>query len=202
VTGVKDHGQTYRQVQAQETRRRIAGAARRAFAENGYANTSIVTIAREAGVAVRTVYAAFGTKMAILGAACEAWLIEADARGLAERAFAEPDARRRLALVASACRRQWESGREVIAIMQSAAGQDAEVARMLEGWKEQRMAIFRQLTALMEPDLKPGLPTTDANALVRALTSAEVYEGVRSEGWSTDRYEEWLAQLLAELLLP
>ena len=44
-------------VLTQITRRRIADAARRLFTRDGYAATTLVGIAREAGVAVQTVYA-------------------------------------------------------------------------------------------------------------------------------------------------
>ena len=53
---------TYRQEQAEATRVRIAEAARRLFAANGYGATSIDAIAKDAGVATRTIYSAFGTK--------------------------------------------------------------------------------------------------------------------------------------------
>src|ERR1700730_12204147 len=50
----------------QATRRRIRDAARRLFVERGYVATTIEAIAGEAGVAVPTVYLAFGTKRALL----------------------------------------------------------------------------------------------------------------------------------------
>ena len=59
---------SYRALQAQETRRRIAGAARRRFAAAGYACTTVEAVAAEAGVAASTVYAAFKTKAALLAA--------------------------------------------------------------------------------------------------------------------------------------
>ena len=65
---------TYRQAQAAATRERIAEAARRLFGVAGYGSTSIEAIAAEAGVAVRTVYSAFGTKREILSLICEQWL--------------------------------------------------------------------------------------------------------------------------------
>ncbi len=65
---------TCRQEQAAATRERIAEAARRLFGSAGYGSTSMEAIAAEAGVAVRTVYAAFGTKREILSLICERWL--------------------------------------------------------------------------------------------------------------------------------
>jgi AcrR family transcriptional regulator len=191
----------YRQVQAAETRRRIALAARRAFGAGGYADTSVQSIAREAGVAVRTVYAAFGTKKAILAAVCEEWLIESDARSIGEQAIAATDPRRSLALLAHANRAQWEMGRDVVGIMATAAAADAEVASMFAGWRENRMGFVRRVIGGLAADLQPGLGVADASAMTRAFSVPEIFEELAAEGWSADRYEEWLAALLAETLL-
>src|SRR5688572_27541076 len=55
-----------RQLQAEATRRDILAAARRLFAERGYAATSMAAIAEAAGAAVQTVYDSVGPKRAIL----------------------------------------------------------------------------------------------------------------------------------------
>lgn len=55
-----------RQRKAQATRRRVLDAAETLFIRDGYATTTMAVIAEEADVAVQTVYAAFGTKRAIL----------------------------------------------------------------------------------------------------------------------------------------
>src|ERR1700730_612604 len=57
--------QTWRGRQALEPRRQIIRAARRLFVSLGYVGTTVEAIAAEAGVAVATVYQAFGTKAAI-----------------------------------------------------------------------------------------------------------------------------------------
>src|SRR6266496_4226329 len=57
---------TPRRPKAQATRRRILDAARGLFVERGYVATTIEAIASQAGVAVPTVYLAFGTKRALL----------------------------------------------------------------------------------------------------------------------------------------
>src|SRR5664279_1661105 len=86
---------SYRQQQAAATRDRIADAARRLFGTAGYGSISMEAIATEAGVAVRTVYSAFGTKREILSLICERWLEHAHARERAQEVFAEPDPVRR-----------------------------------------------------------------------------------------------------------
>jgi AcrR family transcriptional regulator len=192
----------YRQMQALETRRRLTLAARRLFAERGYGATSIEAIAAEVGVAVRTVYAAFGSKRAILAAVCEEWLTEAEVRPLMEEAAAEGDARRAVGLLARLSRQQWERGVDVIGILQSASTADAEVERMLGGWKRDRSAALAGVIEAMGNRLIPGLDLDAAGAIVAALSAAEVYlELVVGGGWSPDRYESWLADLMRAQLV-
>jgi AcrR family transcriptional regulator len=192
-----------RQRQALETRRSIARAARSLFAERGYAATSIEAVAQEAGVAARTVYATFGSKKAILAAICEDWLTEAGVMETVADGLAERDLRRRLALVAYSSRRQWESERGVTSMLEGAAASDAEVARMLAGWKNDRARSLHAIVAGLESDLRSGIDANQAGAIIRALTSADVYlELVVGEGWTPSEYEEWLGGLLVNILLP
>lgn len=203
MSAVKPQQLSHRQRQALETRRLIAQAARTLFADHGYAATSIEGVAAQAGVSPRTVYAAFGTKKAILGAICEEWLSEAGvmetvATGLAERSLS-----RRLALVAYSSRRQWESERGVRAMLEGAAASDADVAKMLAGWKSDRARSFEMIVAGLEDQLRDGIDGRRAGAIIRALSGGEIYaELVGGEGWTPAAYEAWLASLLAEVLLP
>src|SRR5918911_2787030 len=70
-----------RQRQAQTTRRQIVDAAGRLFSRHGYFGTTMEAIAREAGVADPTVYAAFGSKRAILSALIDAAIFGPDPPG-------------------------------------------------------------------------------------------------------------------------
>ena len=65
---VKSPVGSLRAEQAAVTTRRILEAARRRFGDAGYAATTLREIASEAGVAVQTVYAVFGSKANILRA--------------------------------------------------------------------------------------------------------------------------------------
>jgi AcrR family transcriptional regulator len=200
---VKTERVSHRQRQALETRRLIAQAARALFAEHGYVATSIEAVAAEAGVAPRTVYASFGTKKAILGAICEEWLTEAGVMEAIATGMAEPDLGRRLTLLAHASRRQWEVDRGVRSLLGSAAASDADVARMIASWTDDRARSFHRLIEGLEGQLREGMDGKRAGALIRALSAGEVYsELVRGEGWTPAAYEDWLAGLLKDLLLP
>jgi len=60
-------------------RRAILDAARRVFFSNGFVQTSVDTIAAEAGVSKQTIYNHFGDKRALFAAVAEA--VQAEARG-------------------------------------------------------------------------------------------------------------------------
>ena len=200
---VKAEKVTHRQRQAQQTRELIVQAARTLFAGRGYAETSMEAVAEEAGVSARTVYTVFGSKKALLGAICEAWLTEAGVRETIAEGLRTPDLRKRLLLVAGSMRRSWELERGTRALMEGAAASDADVARMLAGWKEDRARSWHLVVAGLESQLRPGVDADRAVSQIRALTGGETYfELVRGAGWTPDEYEEWLGSLLIALILP
>lgn len=199
---VKPQRLPLRQRQALETRQTIARAARALFTERGYAVTSLEVVAEAAGVAPRTVYAVFGAKKAILAAICEGWLAEAGVMEAVAQGLAQPALERRLALVASSSRRQWESERGVVMMLEGAAAADTEVAKMLAGWRDDRARSLHGVVSGCETDLRSGLDARRAGSLIRALTSFDVYhELVAGEGWTPAEYEEWLLSLLVDLLI-
>src|SRR5579859_2451332 len=55
----------FRQQQALATRQRILAAARRLFTERGYEGVTMRDVAAQAGVAVQTVHAVFGTRFGL-----------------------------------------------------------------------------------------------------------------------------------------
>ncbi len=198
---VKPRASSLRQRQALETRRAIARAARQLFGERGYAATSVEAVAETAGVAPRTVYAAFGSKKNILAAICDEWLAEAGVMESVAEGMAQPSLRGRLAVVARASRAQWQAERGVVGMLEGAAASDAEVARMVANWKADRARSLRALFLGVESELRPGLAAGYAGAVLRALAAFEVYsELVEGEGWTPDEYEAWLCDLLIEVL--
>jgi AcrR family transcriptional regulator len=193
---------THRQRQALETRRLIAEAAGKLFLERGYAATTMDAIAGEAGVAVSTVYAAFKNKRAILKEIRLAWHDRTHAREINAEAARHPDPERRLEMLANSNRRQWELGAGMVAIYQGAAAADREAAAELDEALRGRRAALDRIVEGIEEALRPGLDSTRAAAILRALCRAEVYqELVEESGWSPDEYEAWLVTMLKTQLL-
>ena len=193
---------TLRDERAQVTRRRIADEARRLFARQGYAATTLAGIAAEAGVAVQTVYAVYGSKVGILHMLRESAMRQPEADALYALAMSEPSASRSLELFARSIRRRWELSGDVVAIHRDAGTADPEVRAGVTATLERRRAGIRALVSTLEEALPPGMDVAQAAAIVDALTLPEVYaELVDVQGWAPDAYEGWLAAALSREVL-
>jgi AcrR family transcriptional regulator len=191
---VKPHS-TYRQQQAAATRGLIAEAARRLFAVAGYGATSIEAIAAEAGVAVRTVYSAFGTKREVLSLICEQWLERARARERAGEVLAEPDPARRLRGTASWLRALYEAGFDVVLIFEAATDESAETRELLRAKLAGRNQAMDAMIASLDGHLRTPVP--QVQAVYRALAAPGVYrELVEESGWTPDQFERWVGDTL------
>ncbi len=199
-----------RQQQAEETRRAILEAARRLFAAQGYAATTLPAIGRDAGVSAPTVTAAFGTKLAILDA-----LIRVEVRGdeaptplaarpLWQEMLREPDPCRQLILNAANLRHIHERTTDIFEIVRGAASAEPEIAALRRSLNAQRLEDKRLLAQSLasKQALRPGLTVAQATDLLWAMGSADVYRMlVVDRGWSAEQYEQWLATSLAHSLL-
>ena len=186
---------TYRQAQAAATRERIAEAARRLFGVAGYGSTSIEAIAADAGVAVRTVYSAFGTKREILSLICEQWLERARARELAGEVLAEPDPARRLRGAASWLRILYEAGFDVVMIFEAATDESAETRALLRSKLAGRNQAMDAMIASLDGHLHA--PVRQVQAVYRALAAPGVYrELVEESGWTPEEFERWVGDTL------
>ena len=202
-----------RQEQAAETRRRIIAAADRLFVTGGYAATSIVAIATEAAVAPETIYKAFGTKRQILDALIATSVVGAMARtpmGVLEgepweRIRAEPNPHRRLALLAHLTRVVLERAGPVHAVIRSAAATDPEVAAIRQQQQALRLRGQTEFVRVLSEagPLRDGLSIEEGGYHYWILATPELQHIlVVEQGWSHDRYEEWLRTSLAAVLLP
>jgi AcrR family transcriptional regulator len=193
---------TLRDERAEVTRRRIADAARTLFGSRGYGATTLQAVADEAGVAVQTVYAVYGSKAGILHALRDRVLRQPAAEMLFDDAMSEADAERKLDLFASSIRRRWEFGHDVVAIHRDAGATDPSVRA--EG--EQVLGIRRngiaRLARSLEAQLTSGIDLAHATAILDAVTLPEVYAELTDVGgWSADEFEAWLAKCLKNQLL-
>ncbi len=193
---------TLRAERAAVTRRRIAEAARLLFSRHGYGATTLTAIAGEAGVAVQTVYAVYGSKAGILRALREALLRQPEADALYQAGMQAPTAERTLELFGRSIRRRWESSRDIVAIHEEAAATDPALRAEVEAVLGIRRSGIGRLARLLEGDLAPGITVSRATAILDALTLPAVFgELVDVQGWTPDEFEAWLTTTLEEQLV-
>ena len=174
---------TLRDERAAVTRRRIAYAARALFGSRGYGATTLQAVADEAGVAVQTVYAVYGSKAGILHELRDTVLRQPAAEALYEDAMREPRAERKLELFASSIRRRWEFGHDVVAIHGDAAATDPSVRAQVEqvlGMRRNGIArLARSLEAEQQEAEKPPDPTW-RELVTQLKTSAETKAALKA----------------------
>jgi AcrR family transcriptional regulator len=193
-----------RKERAEATRRSIVQAARSLFARNGYQATTLQAIAREAGVALPTVYAVFGSKAAILSALVKSAGADEDIREMARVAFAESDPAGRLRAAAHVIRSIHQRETDLEELLWQAGGGDPDLAAVWRQGHHQRLTRLGELvsTVAKQGALKPGLTPETATEIQWALSSPEIYRLlVYERGWTPQRYEDWLAESTTALLL-
>src|SRR5215470_3271805 len=120
----------------QATRQSVIAAAGRLFSERGYAGSSIEALAEAAGVAVPTVYAAFGNKRSILRAMLAAAVDEAEPRPVAERlreqAAGVPDPATRVQKMMRLLVSFLALSADVLRVIRGAAAVDPEIQAFLD----------------------------------------------------------------------
>jgi AcrR family transcriptional regulator len=193
---------TLRDERAAVTRSRIAAAARTLFRTRGYGATTLQAIAQEAGVAVQTVYAVYGSKKGILHELRDTVLRQPAAEALYEDAMGEVHAERKVELFAGSIRRRWEFGHDVVAIHRDAGATDPTVRDEVEQVLDMRRRGIARLAQSLEGQLAPGIDVARATAILDALTLPEVYAELTGiGGWSADEFETWLSRSLKDQLL-
>lgn len=208
----RKYDSTRRRAQADETRRQILEAAHKLFIERGYAGATMEAIAEEAGVALKTVYAVFKNKWKILVTLLNISSSNRDEENilLPERAgpkavSQERDQRRQLQMFAEVVANNLEGAAEISEIMNVAAKTEQNIDKLVRYLNKQRwnhMALFVQQIASNGP-LKGKMDEGHATDSVWTLTSPEVFLLLtRNRGWPKEKYTQWLADILIEVLLP
>lgn len=193
-----------RQQQAEATRTAIVHAARKVFAEQGYQAATLQAIAQEAEVSVPTLYAVFGSKAAILSALVKSGGADEAIRAPARAAFAEQDPWQQLRLAAQVIRSIHERDSDIGDLLWQAGSGDPDLAAAWRQSHQQQLARQGELMEVLAQRgaLKPGLTVDAATDIHWALSSPEVYRLlVRERSWTPQRYQEWLADTAARLLL-
>jgi AcrR family transcriptional regulator len=195
---------------AARTRRAIAEAAGRLFAEHGYNAVTMAQIAAEAGVVADTVYAAIGPKPVLFRLLIERAISGEDGavtpleRDYVRAMRAEPDAREKLAIYARAVRRIQMRLASLFLALQAAASSEPELAQLWREISERRAANMRLLATDLAAtgSLRVDISIEQAADIIWSMNAAEYYDLlVQQRGWSPERFEAWLIDAWQRLLL-
>jgi AcrR family transcriptional regulator len=189
---------------AAETRAVILAAAMRLFLSRGYAGVTVADIAREAAVAVPTVYASAGGKSAILATLIDETMRDpAGAATLAAiRQCQTPD--EAIAVTAHGVRMENERYHDVIQVMVAAATLDeTATATLTESDRRVRQALGRTSRRLRELSaLRPGLTLGKATDVLWFYLGHQAWHVLTADQeWSWDEAERWLREQASGALL-
>jgi AcrR family transcriptional regulator len=193
-----------REQHAAVTRRAILQAARELFAEQGFTNTTVKTLAERAGVAVQTIYATFGSKAGVVMGLVDLLDEEAGVEVIHADIQRTEDPREMLRLTARIARQIRERCGDIVNMARQGASTDDQLASALGEGIRRRHAALATITQTLHSHkaLRDGLDPQTAADIAAALLSDEICDVlVDQRHWSYDRYERWLADALAQQLL-
>lgn len=196
--------------QASATRARVVTAATALLLRDGFLTATMAAIANEAGVAVQTLYLAFGSKTAILQAAFDTALTGGQGpEGILESEWfrgvlAESDGPRALALFCTGAHEVIARGAPLFDTMRAAAA-DPEVAELLAHNKALRAhACGLVADALAKRHgFAAGLSAADAAVILYTVVSEDSFLLMVTErSWPAERWLHWTTTTCLTHLFP
>lgn len=188
--------------QAGETRQRILDAARTLLLQHGFTKTKIEQIAKRAKVSAPTIYATFGSKSGLVaGLLDRARFGDAYDEAVGDVMRTE-DPVARLRLAARVARRIFDAERAEIDLLRGAAALSPDLAQLEHERDETRYVSQEPLIKYLAQHKRLSVDTKAARDILWSLTTRELYRNlVVTRGWSADRYEKWLGNLLVASLV-
>lgn len=172
------------------------------FTTKGWANTGMRDVAREAGVAVETLYSHYPSKRKLFDAVVDHAVVgDDDPVPVAERpeflAMGRGRRTQRIAAAASLVAAIHERTGPFARLVREAAATDGEIAEVLRATRaRQRIDVAAGLELVLG-----RTATDDERDGAWAILSPEVYLLlVHESGWSLDKYERWMSETLTRLL--
>lgn len=199
-----------REENARRTRAAIVAAATDLFTARGYAATSLADVAASAGVARPTVFAAFGSKPALLRQVLDQALAGDDEPvPVADRPWFRPvwDAPAQdgvLDAYARVCTLIGGRAARVFEAVRRAAGASPEVTELWDTLQGNRRAGANMVVRHLEKlgPLRPGLDTRRATDLLWVYNDPAHYHALVLDcGWRESVFADWLSGQMRQALL-
>jgi len=198
----RQYDSTRRRQQARETRQRIIQVANDLFLRNGYGRTTVADVASAAGVAVETVYAAFGNKPTLLR---QVWYVsfrgdEEDVplwdRPEIREVLAEPDLARRFGGQAVVLTAVFRRITPLLLALQGAVASEPAAAAMLAEFDERRLDAAGKYARAAAATGQLAVSEDECRDVLWAtMDGTQWHRLVAERGWSDERFASWLGNL-------
>jgi AcrR family transcriptional regulator len=198
-----------RELSAEGTQRAIVEAASRLFLADGYTATSISRIAREAGVAVQTIYNSIGAKRDVLSRVLDFAAAGGQAPTpvpafMREQAERTEDPREIIAGLVAFWTEALVRTAPVFRVIREAAAVDPEVAELERRRSAGRLRNYGHAARILRDRgaLRDGLSLEGAAAVIHAVGHPDEFGFlVLDQGWPVERWAGWARDALEAALL-
>lgn len=208
VKSTRRYDSSRRRAQARRNRERVLDAARQLFLDNGYATTTVASIADEARVSVETIYKAFGGKSGLVRAIYERGLLGSGPIP----AFQRSDEMRDQETDPRAIMREWGALTAEVSslvtpirlLIRSASEADPEMRDLLDEVEDNRLTRMGHNARFLAERgyLRDDVSLDQATDILWTCSSAELYELlVLKRGWTRSRFAQFVAEFMAAALL-
>jgi AcrR family transcriptional regulator len=179
-----------RQVQIDDSRRKVIDAARALLTEStSYATFTVDAVAKRADVARATIYYQFESKIGLLEAVCDALAEDGQISDLAT-AFMNPDPIEAVSIFIACFARFWNGDRLVMRRLRSLARLEKEVGGVISARDDRRSSGLVVLVARLSDQHVLNVEPERAVQILFTLTSFETFDSLAADNLSMTEVED------------
>ncbi len=196
----RSYDTTSRARQAQENRDRISRAAHDLFVEHGFGSTTVVDVARAAGVSPEMIYKSFGSKAELLRSA---WFVMFRGDGQDQTLYDRPETQAILQLPDLADRIREFAGlaagrarrsTPLLRAIEGAAASEEGAREMLATWHARVLDVATRFAHEAAQTGQLAIPEDECRDVMYAMLDGHLWQRLVVErGWTEERYAAWLA---------
>ncbi|GAB3547409.1 TetR/AcrR family transcriptional regulator [Arthrobacter tumbae] len=209
VNGRRRYDSSRRKAVAEQTRSLVLDVAEQRFLRDGFAGTTVASIAEQAGVSPESIYKSFENKAGIVRAIYERGLTGTGEVAAYQRS---DDVRERIDDPRELMR-QWgtltaevaSTVTPILLLIRSAAATDSSMAGLLEASNAHRLERMRHNAEFLADRgfLKKGVSLSEVTDMMWTVSSPELYELlVLERRWTPAQFATFVADTMGAALLP
>ncbi len=186
-----------------QTKRQVLDSSLKLFSKRGIDDVTISEIAAAGGVSVAMVYSVYKSKAGILRSLMDEAILGEDYQAAADKLSGVSDPIEMLSVTANIARTIYDSESKKIGLLRGASAFSRELANVEKEFEKFRYQVQEaRIEALFKSNLiKPHLDRVTARQIMWMYTGRDVYRLLVIEsGWSSEKFENWLATTLIESL--